>query len=382
MLKTIRATVIMIGECFRMSLSNIRGAKVRSFLTVLGILIGVMAVITLITTVNGVTGSISDSFLSMGAGTLTVSVTGSDLKTGLNAADLAEISALEEVEGVAPTVSIRNARISRGGTYENRITRRLSNDSLEEDLYKYTAICDFRLGDMEAAASIYDRLLRIHPRDSSLMESRATVYAAMGQIQEAVDLFDTAISIDKNNYSRIYNAALTLREYGDEEDGARYLEELLSDHADEIDDLTRGQALCFLGRYEEAEEILGGIANPDLQTTFLLASAREYAGRHEEALALLEGFEDQVAGSPEMLDLKGAALCGIGRYDEGLECFEQALPLSQEGTGLRRSIMFNRIAALENLREFDRAKELAAEYADQYPNDKRMKRENLFLQTR
>ena len=122
MLKTIRATVIMIGECFRMSLSNIRGAKVRSFLTVLGILIGVMAVITLITTVNGVTGSISDSFLSMGAGTLTVSVTGSDLKTGLNAADLAEISALEEVEGVAPTVSIRNARISRGGTYENRIT--------------------------------------------------------------------------------------------------------------------------------------------------------------------------------------------------------------------------------------------------------------------
>ncbi len=122
MLKTIRATVIMIGECFRMSLSNIRDAKVRSFLTVLGILIGVMAVITLITTVNGVTGSISDSFLSMGAGTLTVSVTGSDLKTGLNAADLAEISALEEVEGVAPTVSIRNTWISRGGTYENRIT--------------------------------------------------------------------------------------------------------------------------------------------------------------------------------------------------------------------------------------------------------------------
>ena len=66
MLKEIRSTLIMIGECFRMSLSNIRGAKVRSFLTVLGILIGVMAVITLITTVNGVTGSISDSFFSMG----------------------------------------------------------------------------------------------------------------------------------------------------------------------------------------------------------------------------------------------------------------------------------------------------------------------------
>ena len=55
MLKTLKGALIMIGECFRMSLNNIRGAKVRSFLTVLGILIGVMAVITLITTVNGVT---------------------------------------------------------------------------------------------------------------------------------------------------------------------------------------------------------------------------------------------------------------------------------------------------------------------------------------
>jgi len=29
--------------------------------------------------------------------------------------------------------------------YENKITRYLSEDTLEEDLYKYTAICDFRL---------------------------------------------------------------------------------------------------------------------------------------------------------------------------------------------------------------------------------------------
>ena len=122
MLRRFRGTLIMIRECFRMSLSNIRGTKVRSFLTILGILIGVTAVIALITTVNGVTGSISDSFQSMGAGTLTVSVTGSDLKSGMSAENLAELSSLDEVEGITPSVSINNARISRGGTYENRIT--------------------------------------------------------------------------------------------------------------------------------------------------------------------------------------------------------------------------------------------------------------------
>ncbi len=59
MLKSIRSTFIMIGECIAMSIDNIRGNKVRSFLTLLGIMIGVTAVITLISTVSGVSGSIA-----------------------------------------------------------------------------------------------------------------------------------------------------------------------------------------------------------------------------------------------------------------------------------------------------------------------------------
>ena len=121
MLKSIRATFIMIGECVRMSLSNILGNRVRSFLTVLGILIGVAAVIALITTVNGFSGSLSSSFSAMGAGTLTVSVTGSDLKSGLTTQDLNELAELEAVRGVTPSVAL-SARISRGGSYKTNIS--------------------------------------------------------------------------------------------------------------------------------------------------------------------------------------------------------------------------------------------------------------------
>ena len=78
MLKKIRGTLVMIGECIRMSMDNIRGNKVRSFLTLLGIMIGVTAVIALISTVSGVSGSLASSFSSMGAGRLSVSVTGSE----------------------------------------------------------------------------------------------------------------------------------------------------------------------------------------------------------------------------------------------------------------------------------------------------------------
>ena len=121
MLDGIRGAWIMLGECVRMSLSNIMGNRVRSFLTVLGILIGVAAVIALITTVNGFSGSLSSSFSAMGAGTLTVSVTGSDLKSGLSRQDLEALSALDIVDGVTPNVSL-NARVSRGGSYESGIS--------------------------------------------------------------------------------------------------------------------------------------------------------------------------------------------------------------------------------------------------------------------
>ena len=120
-MRKLKGTLIMVGECVRMSLANIRGSKVRSFLTVLGIMIGVTAVIALITTVNGVTGSISDSFLSMGAGTLTVTISGSDLKAGLSQADLLELTELTQVDGLTPTVTL-SSRVSRGGSYESRIT--------------------------------------------------------------------------------------------------------------------------------------------------------------------------------------------------------------------------------------------------------------------
>ena len=121
MIKRASRILRMTKECVFMSLRNIYANRMRSFLTVLGILIGVTAVIALITTVSGFSGSLSSSFKSMGAGTLSVSVSGSELKEGLSTADLETLTALDVIQGITPTVSVK-CRVSRGGEYESSVS--------------------------------------------------------------------------------------------------------------------------------------------------------------------------------------------------------------------------------------------------------------------
>lgn len=119
--KRFSAGLTMFIESVRMSVSNICQNRMRSFLTILGIMIGVTAVIALITTISAVSTTISDSFTSMGAGTMTLSAPGSDLKAGLSADDLETLTALEHVEGVSPTVTL-NVTAAQSNAYETSVS--------------------------------------------------------------------------------------------------------------------------------------------------------------------------------------------------------------------------------------------------------------------
>ncbi len=95
----------MFRENIKMSWENIFANKMRSFLTVLGIIIGVMAVITLITVMQSATKEVTGQFESLGAGTVSVRAPGTPLKRGLSENDLEEITGLANVSGISPEIT-------------------------------------------------------------------------------------------------------------------------------------------------------------------------------------------------------------------------------------------------------------------------------------
>ncbi|MCQ4090212.1 ABC transporter permease [Exiguobacterium sp. LL15] len=102
----------MIRETLRMAWSNIWHHKMRSFLTTLGVIIGVASIIALISIVNGATASINEEVASFGANKLTVQTTETPLKEGLSPAQLEELNTIKGTRGVSPTVStVRDLRV-------------------------------------------------------------------------------------------------------------------------------------------------------------------------------------------------------------------------------------------------------------------------------
>ena len=72
-----------IFETFALALKNIWSSKMRSFLTMLGIIIGITSVMVIAGVGNGMEVYITDSFQSAGTNVLTVSSTSKEIKLAL-----------------------------------------------------------------------------------------------------------------------------------------------------------------------------------------------------------------------------------------------------------------------------------------------------------
>lgn len=105
----------MILQSFRMAFASIVANKMRSFLTMLGIIIGIMAVVVLVSIVGGATDSVAGDLNSLGAETLSVTVTSSRYQP-LSVDDVISLSDEYESIGYAAPTTTQNATLKAGDT--------------------------------------------------------------------------------------------------------------------------------------------------------------------------------------------------------------------------------------------------------------------------
>ena len=110
-------------ESFQLALANIRSSKVRSFLTMLGIIIGVCAVIVIVGLGNGMQKYMKDSFSEMGTNTLTVRITGRGSSRSVSEEQMYEMveENSEYLAAVSPTVAMSGS-VKIGTEYPSSTT--------------------------------------------------------------------------------------------------------------------------------------------------------------------------------------------------------------------------------------------------------------------
>lgn len=95
------------------SLKNIVSNKLRSLLTMLGLVIGIASVIILVGIGNGTSNQVTSQVQSLGANILTLNIQSQD--TSLEYSQINDILKLSNIESVAPYKSV-SSTVSRGET--------------------------------------------------------------------------------------------------------------------------------------------------------------------------------------------------------------------------------------------------------------------------
>ena len=101
------------SQTLKMALKSIGASKMRTFLTMLGIIIGVSAVIVLVSVVNGSSGSITESIESLGANSITVNLRRFNISKNITYEDMNKLKEdySDLIEYVVPTMSSQNTTV-------------------------------------------------------------------------------------------------------------------------------------------------------------------------------------------------------------------------------------------------------------------------------
>ncbi len=291
------------SQAGKMAVSAVLANKLRSFLTMLGIIIGVMAVTLLISLVQGASDNVTESINDLGGDQMIVNIT--DQSKRLTLSEVENIAGQEGIGQVSPYISGRGTAKAEGTSTDVTIT---GITSAYEDIQGLDLACgrsisqtdnDYRLNvcilgytaaeDLFGTTDVVDETVRISGRDYRVVgvleeasetimgSSNSTVYIPLTTAQRllsqiSITNFYASVSDDSTTeeaQSTLEN--LLMDKFGDEDSYTVINMEEISDTIDTV--LATMQLL--LGAIAGISLVVGGIGIMNIMLVSVTERTRE-----------------------------------------------------------------------------------------------------------
>ena len=190
---------------FKIAIRAIAANKMRSFLTALGIIIGIAAVMVIVGFGDGMANYITSSFQSAGTKSMTVSLTGSGSSKSVSIDEMYDIVEQNKdvFEYISPTVSMNGS--VKIGSDTLRYTKATGVGEEYFSIYDYTVAKgrDFRYMDMEKrtkvciVGSYVDEVLFDGQAVGATLRIGGTVFTVVGVLEQIDDESEEGGSDDK-----------------------------------------------------------------------------------------------------------------------------------------------------------------------------------------
>ena len=278
----------------------------------------------------------------------------------------------------------------KSGKYAEALTQFASAAAIKEvpdldnDIKKYIALAEVKLGDYKSAADIYEEMLNVNKPDVSLYGKLAEVYFAMGEAVKAAENYDLAISREPDNFDAYFGKYEILSARGETEKAAEVLNQAAGIKiTDDRSGYKAGILEYLRGNNDKAKEYLNtAYTKGILESSYYLAKISMLENDYTAAKEFFEKYEKDLGKITISGWYDGMADCLIKeeKYGDALSYVLKGLGL--EDVSAMKQLMIKKVTLYEKTLDYDKAYEAAVDYTKLYPDDKKMAREVTFLKTR
>lgn len=254
---------------------------------------------------------------------------------------------------------------------------------LEYDINYYMAICYYKLGLYNEAISVYDAIATLNPKDYEVYMLRGTMKLYLADVEHAMEDFDTAVSIKKNDYGIYIDVYQCMLDHGYASQGQKYLDVVMTADSKDIEEYDKGRLCFFQQNYTQATTYLERAreeGNTSCELITLLGECYKRDAKYEFAAVVYSSYLEKCA-DPLIYNQMGLCYVEQGDYNLALGAFQAGAGIQENNTCMQ-TLKLNEIACYEYLHDYDTAAAKLSEYLAIYPGNQDLEREYAFLTTR